>query len=65
MTRPRVIRRSTISDGLKARPRSLQQKLRAGEMARSPYEIYRELDFRPGDYAIAPSTEVRSALRRG
>jgi hypothetical protein len=53
-----------VSDALKAGLRSLQEKLRAGEMARPPYEIYRELDLGPGGYAIAPSTDVRSAVRR-
>lgn len=53
-----------VSDVLKAGLRSLQEKLRAGEASRSPYDIYRELDLGSGGYAIAPSTDVRSAVRR-
>jgi hypothetical protein len=53
-----------ISEALKAGLRSLQEKLRAGEAVRTPYEIYRELDLGAGGYAIAPSTDVRSAVRR-
>ena len=53
-----------VSDVLKAGLRSLQEKLRAGETARSPYEIYRELDLGPGGYAIAPSTDVSAVRRR-
>ena len=34
-----------VSDALKAGLRSLQEKLRAGEKARPPYEIYRESGF--------------------
>lgn len=30
---------------------------------KTPYEIYKELDLGPGDYAIAPSTETRKAVR--
>ncbi|HTY48400.1 MAG TPA: hypothetical protein VMB48_01770 [Steroidobacteraceae bacterium] len=53
-----------ISEALKAGLRSLQERLRSGEAVRPPYEIYRQLDLGPGGYAIAPSTEVRAALRR-
>ena len=53
-----------VSDVLKAGLRSLQERLRAGETARPPYEIYRELDLGAGGYAIAPATDVRSAVRR-
>ena len=53
-----------ISAALKAGLRSLQKSLRSGEGSRSAYEIYRELDLGPGGYAVAPSTDVRGALRR-
>ena len=53
-----------ISEALKAGLRSLQEKLRTADAVRAPYEIYRELDLGPGGYAIAPSTDVRSAVRR-
>ena len=53
-----------ISEALKLGLRTLQDQLRSGEMTRSPYEIYRELDLGPGGYAIAPSTDVRAAVRR-
>ena len=53
-----------ISATLKAGLRSLQKSLRSGEGSRSAYEIYRELDLGPGGYAVAPSTDVRAALRR-
>jgi hypothetical protein len=53
-----------ISEALKAGLHSLRQRLRSGEAPRSPYEIYQELDLGPGGYAIASSTEVRTAVRR-
>ena len=60
----RTITGLAVSDALKAGLRSLQEKLRAGESSRSPYEIFCELDLGPGGYALAPSTDVRSAIRR-
>lgn len=32
------------------------------EVKRTPYEAYRELNFGPGGYAIAPSTETRQGV---
>ena len=52
-----------ISEALKAGLRSLQQQLKSSEPARSPYDIYRELDLGPGGYAIGPSTDTRAAIR--
>jgi hypothetical protein len=34
-----------------------------GEMRRTPYDIYRELDHGPGGSAVAPSTDTRRAVR--
>lgn len=53
-----------ISAALKAGLHSLRKSLRNGETGRSAYEIYRNLDLGPGGYAVAPSTEVRAAVRR-
>ena len=51
-----------ISEALKAGLRSLQHQLKNSEPARSPYDIYRELDLGPGGYAIGPSTDTRAAV---
>lgn len=52
-----------ISEAFKAGLRSLQHQLKDSEPARSPYDIYRELDLGPGGYAIGPSTDSREAVR--
>jgi hypothetical protein len=52
-----------ISEAFKAGLRSLQHQLKDGEPARSPYDIYRELDLGPGGYAIGPSTDSGAAVR--
>lgn len=52
-----------ISEAFKAGIRSLQHQLKNREPARSPYDIYRELDLGPGGYAIGPSTGTRAAVR--
>ena len=52
-----------ISEALKAGLRSLQHQLKDSEPARSPYDIYRELDLGPGGYAIGPSTDSGTAVR--
>lgn len=53
-----------ISEAFKAGLRSLRHQLMNGEPARSPYDIYRELDLGPGGYAIGPSTDTRAAVRK-
>ena len=60
----RQIREATglpISEALKRGLRSLRDQVKAE--ARTPYEIYRELDLGPGGSAIAPSTDVKRAVR--
>ena len=52
-----------ISEALKAGLRSLQDRLRDSEPARSSYDIYRELDLGPGGCAIGPSTDTRAVVR--
>jgi len=52
-----------ISEAFKAGLRSLQDQLKTGEPARSPYDIYRELDLGPGGYAIGSSTDSRAAVQ--
>jgi hypothetical protein len=59
------IRRTTglsISEVLK---RGIQafRKEASGRPPLTPFEIYRKLDLGPGGYAIAPSTDVRRAVR--
>ena len=61
----RQIRQATglpISEALKRGLRSLQEHVQR-EMRRTPYDIYRELDHGPGGSAIAPSTEIKRAVR--
>ncbi len=61
----RQIREATglpISEALKRGLRSLQERVK-DEMARTPYDIYRELDHGPGGSAIAPSTDTKSVVR--
>jgi hypothetical protein len=52
-----------ISEAFKAGLRSLQHQLKDSEPARSPYDIYRQLDLGPGGYAIGPSTDSGAAVR--
>lgn len=52
-----------ISEALKRGLRALQDQVRRDAAARTPYEAYRRLDLGPGGYAIAPSTDVRRAVR--
>lgn len=51
-----------ISEALKRGLRSLQEQVRHGASG-TPYDIYKELDLGPGGYAIAPSTDVKRAVR--
>ena len=51
-----------ISEALKRGLRSLQEQVRL-EAARTPYDVYKELDLGPGRYAIAPSTATRRGVR--
>jgi len=51
-----------ISEALKRGLYALRREV--GQTAtRKPYAIYRELDLGPGGYAIAPSTDVKRAVR--
>jgi 8-oxo-dGTP pyrophosphatase MutT (NUDIX family) len=56
-----------ISEVLKRGLRSLQSEVRRGS-ARTPYDVYRELEPAPAGSAIGPSTEtkrtVRTAIRK-
>jgi hypothetical protein len=52
-----------ISEAFKAGLRSLQHQLKDSEPARSPYDIYRQLDLGPGGYAIGPSTDSGATVR--
>jgi hypothetical protein len=52
-----------ISEAFKAGLRSLQHQLKDSAPARSPYDIYRELDLGPGGYAIGPSTDSGATVR--
>jgi phytoene dehydrogenase-like protein len=61
----RQIREATglpISEALKRGLRSLRDRVQR-ESARTPYEIYRELDHSPGGTAIAPSSDTRRGVR--
>jgi hypothetical protein len=51
-----------ISEALKLGLRTLAERVRLEGSSR-PYDIYRELDLGPGGYAIAPSTDVRKAVK--
>jgi hypothetical protein len=51
-----------ISEALKRGLSALQREVRL-QADRSPYDVYRALDLGPGGYAIAPSTEVKRAVR--
>lgn len=56
-----------ISEALKRGLRSLRQQV-AQDAARTPFDVYQQLDLGPGGYAVAPSTDTRrgvtEALRR-
>ena len=52
-----------ISEALKRGLRALREDVRE-RADRRPYDIYQELDLGPGGYAIAPSTDVKRAVRR-
>ena len=56
-----------ISEALKRGLRSLRQQV-VQDTARTPFDVYQQLDLGPGGYAIAPSTDTRrgvaEALRR-
>jgi hypothetical protein len=61
----RQVREATglpISEVLKRGLRSLQEQVK-DEMARTPYDIYRELDHGPGGSAIAQSSETKRAVQ--
>ena len=60
----RRIREATglpISEALKRGLRSLQEQVK-DEAARTPYDVYRQLDLGPGGYAIAPSSDTRRGV---
>ena len=66
----RQIREATglpISEALKQGLQSLRHRVRE-QSARTPYDIYQQLDLGPGGYSVAPSTETRrgvvAALRK-
>ncbi|HWW83169.1 MAG TPA: hypothetical protein VNZ26_06180 [Vicinamibacterales bacterium] len=50
-----------ISKALKQGLRLLQDRVR-DDVARTPYDIYCELDHGPGGSEIAPSTDVKRAV---
>jgi hypothetical protein len=52
-----------ISAVLKRGIRVLRDQVREG-VGGSAADIYRELDLGPGGYAIAPSSDVKRAIRR-
>jgi hypothetical protein len=52
----------SISDVLKRGILTLRAQIE-GDVSRTPYEIYRELDLGLGGYANAPSTQSRAAAR--
>jgi hypothetical protein len=51
-----------ISEALKRGLRCVQEQVRL-EAARTPFDIYKELDLGPGGYAIAPSSATRRGVR--
>lgn len=51
-----------ISEVLKRGLHAVREQVRRGA-ARTPWDIYRELDHGPGGSAIAPSTETKRAVR--
>jgi hypothetical protein len=60
----RQVRKATglpISEALKRGLRTLQEQVQQ-ETARTPYDIYRELDLGPGGYAIASSSDTRRGV---
>jgi hypothetical protein len=52
-----------ISQALKRGLRALQAEV-ARESARRPFDVYKALDPGPGGYAIAPSTDVSTGVRK-
>ena len=52
-----------ISEALKRGLRALREQVRE-RTDHTPYDIYRELDLGVGGYAIAPSHEVKRAVRQ-
>lgn len=52
-----------ISEALKRGLRALRSEVRE-RADRSPYNVYEELDLGPGGYGIAPSTDVKRAVRQ-
>lgn len=53
----------TTSDVLKRGLRLLDESL-AKQPAKTPYEIYCELDIGPGDDSIPPASDSRNAVRQ-
>jgi hypothetical protein len=53
----------SISSALKAGLLAFRHQL-SQQASHTPYDIYSRLDLGPGGYAIAPSTEVRKAVRK-
>lgn len=51
-----------ISEAIKSGLRCLQTHVRE-TTARTPYDIYRELDLGPGGHAIASSSDTRAGVR--
>jgi hypothetical protein len=61
----RQVREATglpISEALKRGLRALEERVK-DEAARTPYDVYRQLDLGPGGYAIVPSTDTRRGVR--
>jgi hypothetical protein len=52
-----------VSQALKRGLRALQEEV-ARESARTPYDVFRELELGAGGDAIAPSTQSRRGVRR-
>ncbi len=53
----------SVSGALKQGLLALRSRLEQ-QSAHTPYEIYAQIDLGPGDYAIAPSTEVGRGVRQ-
>ena len=52
----------SISDVLKRGILALRAQLE-GNVSRTPFEVYAELDLGPGGYASGPSTDSRTSAR--
>lgn len=52
-----------ISEAFKRGLHALLEQVRRDTPARTPYEVFRELDLGPGGYAIAPARDAKKAVR--